>query len=263
MGMKGFSFAFPDILCTWKDKGGKSMNTHDHSTKKPDGRISNQPTQEEPIHDNVTDWSSFSTQAVKTPNKQTVLQLQRTIGNASTQRLISGGAERIQRAEGDKDALAEKQYVTVGSGEQIKWTDLVGGCIAFAFKYSGGGGMGYHLVMNSSEDTQWQELISKVDMGKIASIHMFSDQLNSSEGWRVPMNFDEDMYEAGDAKTSGRITSSVALQGAGINPNQFGDYIDGTTYWSHTWLAVKQWMTGIFGVAPTYEEKMKGVEYTF
>lgn len=176
----------------------------------------------------------------------------------------------IQRKQGDKAALAEKEYVIVGGGEQIKWTDLIGGCIAFAFKYKGGGGMGYHMVMNDDEGGQWDELISKVTIDSIESIHMFSDQLHSADGWRVPCGyklFDDDDVDMGGSKdkpkTSGRIRSTTDLKESGIVSTVWG-YVEGnTTYWSHEWGDIKAWMKGIFGVAPTYEEKMKGVTYTF
>jgi hypothetical protein len=250
------------------------MTTHDHSVKKQVDTTPSQFTQEQPTRDDVLDLDSlFAVQRViQKPNTatltpKTILQLQRMIGNSGTKRLLATSGvslttQAIQRSEGPKNALAEKQYVTVNSGEQIKWTDLVGGCIAFAFKYSGGGGMGYHLVMNDSEDVQWNELVSKVDKGKIVSIHMFSDQLNNAEGWRVPMDYEDYMMEG--AKKAGRIRSTVNLMESGINPDQNGDYIEGQdTYWSHTWAAIQEWMKGMFGVTPTYEEKMKGVTYTF
>lgn len=105
------------------------MNTHDHSAKKSvDTSLTNTP-QEEQVPDNSSGLESFLAMqdAIKKPSKamltpQAVLQLQRSIGNQATIRLLSPTAqhhESVQRQDIQEDAgalhsLYKRKYKKLG-----------------------------------------------------------------------------------------------------------------------------------------------------
>ena len=91
----------------------------------------------------------------------------------------------IQRKTGDKDALAEAETVTLAQGETVKFTKLIGGCLAITACFSGGGGAALHMVMDQDNVSQWNEFVGLVSAKTVSKIYLDSDMLEVKDGWRV------------------------------------------------------------------------------
>ncbi len=176
--------------------------------------------------------------------------------NTAERSAIEGGL--IQRVTGD-GKLEEGDIERRTSGQKVKFTGLIGGCIAITV-FDGSGALGMHLDLDLDHSSDWARFFGGIS-GSAKKVMINSDMIGQRQGWRVPLRNnkpDLNMSPMGTAV----LYFGLNRVGDDVSKNWMAnDLIDNALVWSAEKIHIMDWFHSRLGVWPLHSEQTTDISY--